>query len=59
MKIKLGKGLQINKDQISKLQDNQMKSLKGGNNDVSEPSQSCSGCSCNNTGSSKATNVTP
>ncbi|MCL1665432.1 class I lanthipeptide [Elizabethkingia ursingii] len=57
MKITLKKGLSINKDQISKLQDNQMRSLKGGQNQVQNPSQSCSGCSCNNTGSSNAANV--
>ncbi|WP_212995066.1 class I lanthipeptide, partial [Elizabethkingia argenteiflava] len=30
-KIKLTKGLQINKDQISKLQEHQLNSIKGGN----------------------------
>lgn len=45
-KIKLTKGLQINKEQISKLQEEQMNSLKGGNNKIQEPSQSCGQCSC-------------
>jgi natural product precursor len=46
-KIKLTKGLQINKEQISKLQEEQMNSLKGGNNNLQSPSQSCGQCSCN------------
>ncbi|MCS3532832.1 class I lanthipeptide [Chryseobacterium sp. JUb7] len=45
-KIKLTKGLQINKEQISKLQEAQMNSLKGGNNKIQNPSQSCGQCSC-------------
>ncbi|UZT97100.1 class I lanthipeptide [Chryseobacterium fluminis] len=45
-KIKLTKGLQINKEQISKLQEEQMNSLKGGTNSLQAPSQSCGQCSC-------------
>jgi natural product precursor len=45
-KIKLTKGLQINKEQISKLQEEQMNSLKGGNNSLQSPTQSCGQCSC-------------
>ncbi|REC41245.1 hypothetical protein DRF67_21300, partial [Chryseobacterium pennipullorum] len=45
-KIKLTKGLQINKEQISKLQEEQMNSLKGGNNRIQAPAQSCGQCSC-------------
>ncbi|AZA84275.1 hypothetical protein C1637_05370 [Chryseobacterium lactis] len=42
-KLKLNKGLQINKEAISKLQDEQIKSIKGG-----AAAFSCVGGSCNN-----------
>ncbi|UZT97102.1 class I lanthipeptide [Chryseobacterium fluminis] len=45
-KIKLTKGLQINKEQISKLQEEQMNSLKGGTNSLQAAAQSCGQCSC-------------
>ncbi|MDW9381316.1 class I lanthipeptide [Chryseobacterium sp. JV558] len=45
-KMKLSKGLQINKEQISKLQEEQMNSLKGGVNSLQAAAQSCGQCSC-------------
>ena len=45
-KMKLTKGLQINKEQVSKLQEEQMNSLKGGTNTLQAPGQSCGQCSC-------------
>ncbi len=45
-KIKLSKGLQINKEHVSKLQEEQMSNLRGGNNAIDDPSQSCKKCSC-------------
>ncbi|MBE4950560.1 MULTISPECIES: class I lanthipeptide [Chryseobacterium] len=45
-KMKLSKGLQINKEQISKLQEEQMNGLKGGVNSLQAAAQSCGQCSC-------------
>ncbi len=44
--MKLSKGLQINKEQISKLQEEQMNGLKGGVNSLQAAAQSCGQCSC-------------
>ncbi|MDR6763867.1 hypothetical protein J2Y38_004091 [Flavobacterium sp. 2755] len=43
-KIQLKKGLQINKDAVSKLQENQMKDIKGGQ---APAAVSCDDHSCN------------
>ncbi len=43
-KIKLNKGLQLNKEVVSKLQEEQLANVKGGQ----APSGSCRNGSCNN-----------
>ncbi|MFE3872168.1 class I lanthipeptide [Flavobacterium sp. ZS1P70] len=45
MKIKLSKGLSLNKETVSKLQESQMAHIKGGN--VIEDSWSCVAGTCN------------
>tara|TARA_R110000751_G_scaffold233553_2_gene334484 strand:- start:881 stop:1036 length:156 start_codon:yes stop_codon:yes gene_type:complete len=42
-KIKLNKGLQLNKEVVSKLQEEQLSNVKGG----LAPAASCICCSCN------------
>lgn len=42
-KIKLNKGLQLNKEVVSKLQEEQLANVKGG----LAPADSCICCSCN------------
>jgi hypothetical protein len=43
-KIKLQKGLTLNKEAIVKLQDNQMMNLRGGTNEISTDTASISSC---------------
>jgi natural product precursor len=45
-KIKLTKGLQINKEAVSKLQESQMKDVKGGRNEAGISCKNTTGASC-------------
>lgn len=41
--VKLRKGATLNKDSVTKLQEDQLNKLKGGANDVSQPGKELSG----------------
>jgi natural product precursor len=50
MKIQLKKALKLNKEEITKLQESQLATIKGGTGEVGDPGESSSGpnCTCKN-----------